>query len=135
MGALALLGTPVASAQTEATELCTIPYPNANVFEIPASSRVEVSPAGPGTIDVDIHTKANSLIGYDQRIGVVWANLDTGRSGVAETNARVRGFDTLLEIDGLTTEPGTIAFVFSASNHGWGDNYTYGDCSAEYTVS
>jgi hypothetical protein len=32
-----------------------------------------------GVVDLTFHSNAKTLLGFDQRIGVVWANLDSGR--------------------------------------------------------
>lgn len=126
-------GPATAHAAPEET-LCGFTYPTPDDFSVTAGSKVTATPGAAGVVDLRIYTDAASEAGYDQRFGVTWANLDTGRSGVAEENARVQGPETVLTIPGVTTEPGRIAFVLSASNHGSDQNYTYGDCSAEYVV-
>lgn len=114
--------------------LCTMTYPTPDDFDVTASSSTFAAPAGPGRIDVTMLTDARSEADYEQRFSLTWANLDTGRNGQQQVTARVQGPENVLSIPGVITEPGRIAFVLAVSNHGSDQNYTSGDCSAEYSV-
>ncbi|WP_157107277.1 hypothetical protein [Nocardia grenadensis] len=134
---LAAGGAPAVSADPgdPGDALCKITYPTPDDFGVTASSATFAAAAGPGAVDLTMLTDAQSDVDYEQKFWVIWANLDTGRSGHGEVIARVQGPDNVLSIPGVQTEPGRIAFTLHASNHGSDQNYTNGDCSAEYTVS
>lgn len=129
-------GVPAVSAAPgdHGDALCKLTYPTPDDFSVTASSTTFAASAGPGAVDVTMLTDAHSDVGYEQTFRLTWANLDTGRNGQAQVTTRVLGPDNILSIPGVTTEPGRIALVLHASNHGSGENYTNGDCSAEYTV-
>ncbi|WP_051133059.1 hypothetical protein [Nocardia paucivorans] len=133
---LALGGAPAVSAAPNAPgdALCEFTYPTPDDFDVAASSATFAVAAGPGTVDLIMLTDAASQVSYQQTFAVTWANLDTGRNGQGEVAAEVQGSDNVLTIPGVRTEPGRIAFVLKATNHGSDQNYTYGDCSAEYSV-
>lgn len=103
-------------------------------FSTYATSEAFASSHNDGTFDLTLHTDANSDTGYDQQFRVVWANLDTGRSGGGDTSARVQGPDNVLSIPAVDTKPGRIALTLSVFNHGEGPNYTNGDCTLEYVA-
>lgn len=133
---VALGATPAVSAAPAepGDSLCTMTYPTPDDFSVTASSATFAAAAGTGTVDITMLTDARSDVDYEQKFWLSWANLDTGRSGQDQVIARVQGPDNVLSIPGVATEPGRIAFVLGATNHGSDQNYTNGDCSAEYTV-
>ena len=87
-----------------------------------------------GAATFTMHTDAGTETSYEQKFNLIWANLDTGRNGGAEVVAKVHGPDNVLSIPAVRTEPGRIALVLQAFNHGNDENRSFGDCSAEYTV-
>ncbi|APE35125.1 hypothetical protein BOX37_15535 [Nocardia mangyaensis] len=89
---------------------------------------------GNGAVHLELHTDANSEVPYEQRFSVIGADLDTGRNGQEQVTAAVEGPDNVLSIPRVRTEPGRVAFVLAAANHGSDQNYTNGDCSVEYAV-
>lgn len=115
--------------------LCKFTYPTPDDFDVTASSATFATPTAPGTVDLTMLTDAASEVSYEQRFSVIWANLDTGRSGQEQVVEQVQGPDNVLTIPDVTTEPGRVLFVLHANNHGSDQNYTNGDCSAEYTVN
>ncbi|MEU0541318.1 hypothetical protein [Nocardia sp. NPDC005978] len=135
--ALTAAGAPAASAAPNdpGAAVCTMSYPvPVEPFQTPASSEVFAT-SGNGSVDLKLHTDAGTDFAYDQQFSVNWANLDTGRSGVANTSAQVKGPDNTLTISGVETKPGRILLNLNVFNHGEGQNYTNGECSAEYQVS
>lgn len=125
----------VAAPDTADEHLCTIKYPTPEGdFSTYAASEAFASSHNDGTFDLTLHTDANSDTGYDQQFRVVWANLDTGRSGGGDTSARVQGPDNVLSIPAVNTKPGRIALTLSVFNHGEAQNYTNGDCTLEYVA-
>ncbi|WP_194813656.1 hypothetical protein [Nocardia sp. XZ_19_385] len=135
--AVTAAGAPAAFAAPNdpAAPVCTMSYPvPVEPFQTPASSEVFAISAN-GSIDLKLHTNAGTDFAYDQKFSVTWANLDTGRSGVGDTSAQVKGPDNTLTISGLETKPGRILLNLNVFNHGEGQNYTNGECSAEYQAS
>ena len=131
---------PAAFADPSAStaDLCTISYPTPDDAQLAASSVVSVEPGGAGSMNLTVKTDSQSDAGYDQNFTVNWSNLDTGRSGVADTTVRVQGADTVYSIPDAVTQPGRIALVLGAHNHGLGEfdqYYTNGDCSVEYAAT
>ncbi|MFW0784309.1 hypothetical protein AAFP35_07275 [Gordonia sp. CPCC 206044] len=131
----ALVATP-ASAAPAATQLCSISYPNPNLMALYASSVATAESAGTGRVTLRLVTDAKSIIGYRQQFRVVWSNLDTGKSGVANTTARVAGSRTVLSLPPITTGTGRITAVLGTTNTGAlnPQAITNGDCVAEYPV-
>ncbi|MFF2083624.1 hypothetical protein ACFVVM_07595 [Nocardia sp. NPDC058176] len=127
---------PLAAAEPQASadKLCDFIYPTPDDFEVIANSTAIAVSNADGAVHLELHTDANSETPYEQRFSVIWANLDTGRNGSEQVTATVQGPDNVLSIPRVVTEPGRIAFVLAAANHGSDQNYTNGDCSAEYTV-
>lgn len=135
--AITTAGAPAAlSAPNDpGAAVCTMSYPvPVEPFQTPATSDVFATSAN-GSIDLKLHTDAGTDFAYDQQFSVNWANLDTGRSGVANTTAQVKGPDNILSITGVETKPGRILLNLNVFNHGEGQNYTNGECSAEYQAS
>ncbi|MEU0502627.1 hypothetical protein [Nocardia sp. NPDC005998] len=128
-------GAPAAFADpsTPSDALCTMTYPTPDDFSVRASSEASAV-SDHGSFDLTLRTDSQSQTGYEQKFSVTWANLDTGRSGQSDVTARVQGHDNVLSIPDVKTEPGRIALVLKTFNHGTGQNYTNGECSAEYVV-
>ncbi|WP_159080662.1 hypothetical protein [Nocardia suismassiliense] len=129
-----MVGVPAAVAAPPAPsdKLCTMSYPvPAGDFSTPASSDVFAT-SGNGSLDLQLQTNAGTDIAYEQKFSVVWANIDTGKSGVADTSALVKGPENVLSIPAFETKPGRLALTLSVFNHGEGQNYTNGECSVEY---
>ena len=127
----------VAAPAPGAVELCRFTYPTPDPFQRTATTVIHAEPSDSGILNLHIHTDAQSDIEYDQRFSVNWANIDTGRSGVAENNRPVHGPDNEYLLRNTLTESGRLALVLSASNRGLGelDNHvTNGTCSAEHDV-
>lgn len=135
--AVTAAGAPAAFAAPNdpSAPICTMSYPvPVEPFQTPAASEVFATSSN-GSVDLKVHTDAGTDFAYDQKFSVNWANLDTGRSGVADTSAQVKGPDNTLTVTGIPTKPGRILFNLGVFNHGEGQNYTNGECSAEYQVS
>ncbi|MFE9575494.1 hypothetical protein ACFYO1_03850 [Nocardia sp. NPDC006044] len=135
--AVTAVGAPAAFAAPNdpSGPLCTMSYPvPVEPFQTPASSDVFATSAG-GSVDLKVHTNAGTDVAYDQKFSVNWSNIDTGRSGVADTSAQVKGPDNTLTVTGIPTKPGRILFNLGVFNHGEGQNYTNGECTVEYQAS
>ncbi|MFE7798013.1 hypothetical protein [Nocardia sp. NPDC057440] len=126
--------TALAAPNAPSDPLCTITYPTPDDFSVQATSDAFATSVTSGSMELKLHTDSRSQTGYDQKFAVTWANITTGRNGQADASAFVKGSDNTLSIPGTVTKAGRIALVLSVTNHGTGDNYTYGDCSVEYTV-
>ncbi|WP_327150137.1 hypothetical protein [Nocardia sp. NBC_01329] len=133
---MAVGGAPAVSAapSDQGDALCEFTYPTPDDTTIGGSSATFAAPAGPGAATFTMLTDAGTETSYEQKFNLIWANLDTGRNGGAEVVAKVYGPDNVLSIPAVRTEPGRIALVLQAFNHGNDENRSFGDCSAEYTV-
>ncbi|PXX69328.1 hypothetical protein DFR70_1021017 [Nocardia tenerifensis] len=132
--AVTAAGAPAAFAAPNdpSAKLCTMSYPvPEEPFTKPAATDVFAISSN-GVIDFTVHTDAGSDNAYDQKFTVTWANIDTGKSGVADTSARVQGPDNTFTVTGVATKPGRIALHLGVFNHGEGQLYTNGECDVEY---
>ncbi|MFI6169215.1 hypothetical protein ACIBCN_20715 [Nocardia sp. NPDC051052] len=135
--AVTAAGAPAAFAAPNdpSAPICTMSYPvPVEPFQTPAASDVFAISSN-GTIDLKVHTNAGTDVAYDQKFTVNWANITTGKSGVADTSAQVKGPDNTLTVTGIPTKPGRILLNLGVFNHGEGQNYTNGECSVEYQAS
>lgn len=135
--AVTAAGAPAAFAAPNdpAAPICTMSYPvPVEPFQTPAYSDVFATSSN-GSIDLKVHTNAGTDVAYNQKFTVNWANLDTGKSGVADTSAEVKGPDNTLTVTAVPTKPGRILLNLGVFNHGEGPNYTNGECGVEYQAN
>ncbi|MGW4770171.1 hypothetical protein ACWEO2_19250 [Nocardia sp. NPDC004278] len=138
--ALATVGSAPAAFAVPApgaVELCRFTFLTPDDAQRTASTVVSAEPGNSGILNLYVHTDAQSDTEYEQRFSFTWSNLDTGRSGNAETTTRVQGPDNEYLLRNTLTESGRLALVLRSSNRGLGElsnHSTNGDCSAEYTA-
>ncbi|WP_433204340.1 hypothetical protein ACQP1G_15780 [Nocardia sp. CA-107356] len=122
-----------AAPDTLGDKLCTIEYPTPNDLAIQGSSDAFAASNGNGSIELALHTDAQSETEYYQKFSVAWTNLDTGEKGQAGISAQVRGSDNTLSTV-IYPQPGRITLAISILNRGSDQKVTDGNCSAEYTA-
>ncbi len=117
------------------TPFCGFDYVDPNDFGRYDRSDVTVSSPSPGQVVFRFRTQSESVAPYTQKATLVWANLDSGISGVGDTTVRIDEGGTTIVLPVQTTGSGRIMAVTGVNNTSDdGQKYTSYDCSAEYTV-